>query len=283
MAAEKNLATALNKSPATVGNMTSAKDLVTSMTGAIAQALPKHLTADRMARLLLTEFYKNPKLMQCTRASIVGGVLQSSQLGLEIGSGLGHAYLIPFNANKKIGNEWVTTVEAQLVIGYQGMLDLARRSGELISIHAAAVRKGDHFVYKRSLDGDVLEHEERYETDDFTHFYAMARFKNGGHSYIVWPIKKIREHALRHSKVRGKLVGPWESDFEAMCIKTMIRALFKFLPRSVEIVSAITADGAVVNHLDDGTLDIVPECDAPIETQYEDVTNDTAAPESPAA
>ena len=253
MNSNKSLAGSLNKSPAVIGSMGTAKDLISKMLPAIAQALPKHLNADRMSRIILTEFHKNPKLIDCSQASIIGGILQSSQLGLEIGSGLGHAYLIPFDKKGKVDGEWkVVSTEAQLIIGYQGMLELARRSGELIAIHASAVRKGDHFIHRRSLEADILEHEEKYDSDEVTHFYAMARLKGGGHTYLVWPAKKMKEHALRHSKAMDyktkekKLSGPWETDYEAMGCKTMIRALFKFLPKSAEMNSAIEADGNVI-------------------------------------
>lgn len=268
--ADKSLSAALKNSPAVLGTMGTAKDLVAQMLPAIQQALPKHISADRVSRIILTEFHKNPKLLTCSRASIIGGILQSSQLGLEIGSGLGHAYLIPFDKRSKdsTGNWSVVSTEAQLVIGYQGMLELANRSGNLISIHASAVRKGDIFTHKRSLEGDTLEHEERWESDDITHFYCLARFKNGGHAFLVWPAAKMRAHAIKNSKVRGKLVGPWEDDYEAMGCKTMVRALFKFLPKSAEIADAVRIDGAVVKH-DVDTGDLLAEVDTPLSIEAE--------------
>lgn len=254
--AEKNLTAALKNSPAVIGNMGTAKDLITKMMPAIMQAIPKHLNADRMSRIILTEFHKNPKLLGCSQASIIGGILQSAQLGLEIGSGLGQAYMIPFDKKQNINGTWtVVSSEAQFIIGYQGMIELANRSGNLLNIYAGAVRKGDHFVYKRSLEGDILEHEERFETDEITHFYALARFKNGGHAYLVWPSKKMRDHAVKNSKVRGKLVGPWESDYEAMGNKTMVRALFKFLPKSAEMAEAAQVDGSIIRQGENGVLD----------------------------
>ena len=95
----------------------------------LALAVPKHLSADRMARIAATELRKTPALLNTTPASFLGAVMQSAQLGLEPGSALGQAYLVPY------GNQ------CQLILGYRGMIDLARRSGQVLSLSAFAVHE----------------------------------------------------------------------------------------------------------------------------------------------
>ena len=63
-------------------------------------------------------------------ASLMSAIVKASQLGLEVGSAMGHAYLVPYKT------------EATLIIGYRGMLALARRSGEIQSITARVVSAG---------------------------------------------------------------------------------------------------------------------------------------------
>ena len=99
----------------------------------LALAIPKHLNADRLARIAATELRKTPALLNTTEASFMGAVMQSAQLGLEPGSALGQAYLVPYGK------------ECQLILGYRGMIDLARRSGQVLSLNAYAVREGDDF------------------------------------------------------------------------------------------------------------------------------------------
>ena len=99
----------------------------------IALALPRHLTADRLARIALTEVRKTPALASCDQASFLGAIMQCAALGLEPGSALGHAYMIPFRNNKK------NITEVQFIVGYRGMIDLARRSGQILSIEARTV------------------------------------------------------------------------------------------------------------------------------------------------
>lgn len=101
----------------------------------LAAALPKHLTADRMARIAATEIRKNPELLRTTPESFMGAVMQGAQLGIELGSALGQAYLVPYGDT------------CQFILGYRGMIDLARRSGQVLSLNAYVVHERDDFSY----------------------------------------------------------------------------------------------------------------------------------------
>lgn len=70
-------------------------DQIMEMVPQLSKALPRHMNPERMARIALTEFRKNPTLGNCTPASFFGSLLTASQLGLEPGP-LGHCYLIPY-------------------------------------------------------------------------------------------------------------------------------------------------------------------------------------------
>src|SRR5689334_9796436 len=111
----------------------------------IKAALPKHMAPERMARVALTEVRKTPALAKCDVRTFIGAVIQLSQLGLEPGGVLGHAYLIPFENRSK------NTTDVQLIIGYRGMIDLARRSGQIQSLQAVIVREGDRFDVQMGL------------------------------------------------------------------------------------------------------------------------------------
>jgi recombination protein RecT len=199
------------------------------MKAQLAAALPKHLTADRMARIVLTELRRVPKLLDCEPASLMGAVMQCAQIGLEPGNGLGHAYLIPFGR------------EVQLIIGYRGFLDLARRSGQIVSISARAVYAGDRFEYAYGLN-EKLVHEpapNRAKDAELTFVYAVASLKDGGHQFEVMSRADV-EKVRAKSKSGGS--GPWKDHYEEMAKKTAIRRLFKYLPVSVELQRAVMAD-----------------------------------------
>lgn len=229
----------------------------------IALALPKHMTADRLARIALTEIRKTPKLAQCDQTSFLGAIMQLASLGLEPGGALGHAYLIPFDKSSKEGNQWVKKTEVQLVIGYRGMIDLARRSGQIVSLSARIVHEKDKFAYAYGLD-ETLEHVpfEGAAPGEMTHVYAVAKLMGGGVQFEVMSraqVEHIRNEsqgykaALSASEKYNKEVNsPWTSHFDEMAKKTAIRLLFKYLPVSIEIQRAVgldeQADAGVPQH-----------------------------------
>lgn len=226
------------------------KDLAHLMASAKVQAqlraaLPRHMTPERMARIATTEMRKVPKLAQCDPMSFLGAVIQCAQLGLEPGNALGHAYILPFEKRRKVGNQWQTErVEAQVIIGYRGMIDLARRSGQIVSIDARAVYEGDHFDCKLGLDAR-LEHEPDWQNpnrsapDKLRFVYAVAKLKDGGIQFDVMSRAEVDGVRARSKSADN---GPWVTDYSAMALKTVVRRLFKFLPVSIEIQTAVGLD-----------------------------------------
>lgn len=217
----------------------------------IAAALPRHMTPDRMARIVMTEVRKTPKLLQCNPKSLFGAVIQASQLGLEPGSALGHAYLVPYGK------------EVQLIMGYRGMIDLARRSGQIVSIEARTVYAGDEFSYSFGLNPD-LQHTPcpALERGEMTHVYAIAKLVGGGLQWDVMEnaeVLKIRDESKGYIAAKKyKSSSPWDTHPVPMALKTVVRRLFKFLPVSIEMQSAIGLDEQVdagVHQRNDAVID----------------------------
>jgi recombination protein RecT len=212
-------------------------DLLAKMRPQIALALPKHVSPDRVMRIALTALKSTRGLADCTSQSFLGSLLQASVLGLEINTPLGHAYLIPFHERKS------NTTLAQLVIGYQGMLDLARRSGMVKSIYARAVYAGDNFDFEYGLEPRLL-HKPGEWTDgkrELTHVYAVARLTDGEPTFTVLTVREVEWYRER-SKARD--VGPWVTDYDAMAMKTAVRRLYTWLPKSAEQAQAVALDDA---------------------------------------
>ncbi|CDG95446.1 recombination and repair protein; Rac prophage [Xenorhabdus bovienii str. puntauvense] len=211
-----------------------------SMKAQLAAALPRHMTPDRMIRIVTTEIRKTPALASCDMQSFVGAVVQCSQLGLEPGNALGHAYILPFDKKRKEGDRWLTVkTEAQLIIGYRGMIDLARRSGQIVSISARTVRDGDKFHFEYGLNENLTHVPGENEDAPITHVYAVARLKDGGVQFEVMTFKQV-EKVRTQSKAGTN--GPWVSHWEEMAKKTVIRRLFKYLPVSIEMQKAVVLD-----------------------------------------
>src|SRR3990167_112178 len=200
----------------------------------IAMALPKHMNADRLARIAMTSILRNPRLLECTPQSLMGAIIQSAQLGLEPDDQRGLVYLVPFRNNKK------GTVDVQLIAGFKGLMDLARRSGKITAIYAEVVHVKDTFSYRLGTE-QFLHHikSDDMNPGEVIKVYALARFPNNQCQFIVLSLADV-EKSRQRSKAKDS--GPWETDFEAMAKKTALRQLCKYLPSSVELTTAVALD-----------------------------------------
>lgn len=230
--------------------------LVQRMAPELSRALPKHINADRMARIVLTALRINPKLAETSEASFLGAVLTAAQLGLEVNTPLGHAYLIPYGR------------DCQLIIGYQGMVELARRSGVVTSLYAYPVHEGDRFEFTLGLE-PTLQHEPSKAPDrdrkPVSHVYAVAHQKDGPPIFVVLTWSEVM---ARKARSRSGNNGPWKTDTTAMALKTAVRSLWKWLPKSIEMQRA-----AAIEAVDDNQMRVTqaaawdPEITAALEGQ----------------
>jgi recombination protein RecT len=222
----------------------------------IGMALPRHLTADKLMRIALTEINRNQLLKQCTRESLVSSIIQSSQLGLYPDSITGEAYLIPYKNNKN-GN-----YECQFMVGYQGLLTLAYRSSQIVNVFAKEVCINDFFEFEFGTNS-ILKHKPcKEDRGDTIYYYAIAILKNGGSQFEVMSKSDIEKHK-KHSKSSNSNYSPWATHYDEMAKKTVIKQLLKLLPRSSEdmnLFKAISLDnqadlGIQVNNI----IDVDPE------------------------
>lgn len=193
-------------------------DLVNQFAPEIMKVLPKHLTPDRMTRVILTEIRKNPKLAECSQSSLFSSIIQCVQLGLEPGSGLGHAYLVPYGR------------ECTFICGYQGMIELAERNG--LAVYAKVAYEHDIFIYEDGLDPKLIHKPMMGQSEsrgEILAAYAIAVYKDGRKKFEVLSVGQIEDHRKKSKFPNG---GPWKDHYAEMAKKTAIRVLFKMLPKS---------------------------------------------------
>lgn len=233
--ANTKLAAAINRAPSTEQRPQTIAGLMADpkIKAQMALALPKHMTSDRLARIALTEIRKVPTLAKCDQTSFLGAIMQCAQLGLEPGGALGHAYLLPFENRKK------GITEVQFIVGYRGMIDLARRSGQIVSLTARTVHENDEFSYQYGLSEDLKHVPATGERGALQYVYAVAKLKDGGVQFEVMSRSDIDK--VRAQSKAGNY-GPWQTHYDEMAKKTVIRRLFKYLPVSIELATAVTMD-----------------------------------------
>jgi len=217
------------------------QDLFKRMAPEIEKVLPKHIKSDHLLRVALTEIRKNPKLLECSSQSLLGALMLAAQLGLEPGI-LGHAYLIPYYNSK------TRSTEVQFQIGYKGYIDLVRRSGELQTLDVHEVCRGDAFEYEYGLTPKLMHRPALENRGEPYCYYAIAKLKDGGFSYLVMSIQDVEKFRKRSKSPDS---GPWVTDYDAMAKKTVIKQLAKYLPLSTEIQTQIVQDEVTKKEYED--------------------------------
>lgn len=230
---------------------------VQRMQDQFAAAMPRGAEAAQLVRDALTALNMVPKLGECTRNSVLGALMTCAQLGLRPNvPALGHAWLIPFWDSRERVNK------AQLIVGYQGMVELAQRSGRIQSLVARVVHERDEFYVNYGLE-DALVHKPVIFGDagDPIAYYAVAKFKDGGHAFVV--LNRDQVEAFR-KRSKSKDNGPWVTDYDAMAMKTTVRQLFKWMPKSTDLAIAMSADESV-------RVDLTPESIEQVQGDFIDV------------
>lgn len=225
------------KKPGTLAGLkhSQVQDVIASMKGQISQALPKHLTADRMIQMATSLIVKNPKLAECSAASLVGAVMQASILGFRPVEQLGECYFVPYGG------------VVQFQIGYKGFITLARRSGELKNIYAEVVHEGDKFEVEFGLEPKLV-HIPRMDNENakLTHVYAVSRYKDDGYNFMVLTASQVEKLRKRNPMQKGAPSGSWATDYDAMAKAKVIKQLAKYMPLSVDFMNATLSDEAVI-------------------------------------
>lgn len=228
------MATDLKQQLARVTEAPDRKDmrgLIARMEPQLERALPKQVGVERFTRTVLTELERTPKLYECEPKSLLGAMMLAAQLGLEPGP-LGQVYFVPFKNR------------ATFIIGYRGMIALAFRSGLLRDIEARAVRQGDHFVYQYGTR-PLLDFRPSVDRGSVEAYYGLARFKTKGQHFEVMTPAEIEERRKRSAAARSGS-SPWDTDYEAMALKTVVRKMAPYLPLSPATERAFAVDEGTV-------------------------------------
>ncbi|ATV35422.1 recombinase RecT [Fusobacterium pseudoperiodonticum] len=223
-------------------------DVIQAGAKQFATALPKHVNSERFVRIAITTIRQNPKLAKCSQESLLGALMVSAQLGLEPGN-LGQCYLIPFE-NKKAG-----TVECQFQIGYKGLIELLRRSGQLSDIYSYTVYENDDFNIEYGLSRTLTHKPNFDEKGEIKGFYAVAILKDGAKAFEYMTKDEVVKHEEKYRKGSYKN-DVWNKNFVEMSQKTVVKKLLKWLPVSVEFLEMAAKDEKSFKVIDDKSTEV---------------------------
>ena len=211
----------------------------------LAVALPKGtVEIDRFMQSALLAIYdtKNPNIAKCTPVSIYRALKESAALGLEVGGGLGQAYLIPYNESHQINGKWVKEMTAHFQMGYKGLIALARRSNTIKTIACEPVYSNDIFTVQLGCDRKI-DHRLDLSKDRGTiiGYYCLVELTNGGIQFAVKSVKDIEKHRNEFSKAYKPedKDNVWNKNFDAMALKTCAIQALKLCPISIEALEAV--------------------------------------------
>lgn len=217
-------------------------------------ALPKWLSVERLLRVVFSSALKNPRILDCTKESILNAVMGCATLGLE--PILGRAHLIPYNNNKRMPNgKWKKVLECQFQPGYQGLVDLARRTGTISDVYGFNVYEADEFDITYGMNRNI--HHKPWFMD------PKKRGKNESGeifgAYCVWVLKdgtihpefmylseihkrRNKSQAYQNAMQYKKEDTPWIQWPEEMNLKTVVKHSSKLVPASIEFMEAVSYD-----------------------------------------
>lgn len=225
-----------DKSQVAVRQPDRALALLESMEAEFAKCLPGILPIDMFMRVALTGFRKTPDLLLCTYKSLLGALLECARLGLAPCTE--EASLAPF---KNTNNN---THEVTLIIGYQGYVQLMYRSGQVSTVECEFVYAADEYEYTIG-DGGRFWHKPNIEAEDrgdIKFAYSYAKLTGEGRTKVAITTRK--EATALQKKYGRKPGSAWNSNFDGMWLKTPVRRVQKFAPKSPELRRAAVMDGA---------------------------------------
>jgi recombination protein RecT len=182
----------------------------------------------------LIDIYGSDKdLQDCEPGAVIMEALKAATLRLPINKNLGFAYIIPYRSK---GN-----MEPQMQIGYKGLIQLAMRTGEYRYLNADVVYEGELKSYDKLTGRMDLSGEPT--SNKVIGYFAYLELLNGFSKAVYWTKEQVIEHAKRFSKSYSGQYSPWQTDFDSMALKTVLRNLItKWGIMSVEMVQAVDRD-----------------------------------------
>lgn len=243
-------------------------DQVALMEEQFQKAMPAGYSATQLVRDAQTAIREIPRLADCDQASALGAFMTCAQLNLRPNV-MGQAYVVPYYDRRQRG------YRAQLQIGYQGLIDLAYRSGKVTLMEARTVYEKDDFYVEYGIE-PKLQHRPFLEGDPgkSVAYYAVARMTSGDYVFHVMSRFQAEQWRDKNASARnrdGEVVGPWREHFDAMAQKSCVRALAKWIPKDVAFSTAVSVDESVREDLH---VDAVARRVEPVSEKAVDVPGD---------
>jgi len=208
----------------------------------IAQLLPvtNKLKAERVIAQATMVIAQNEGLKNCTPQSVIGGIMTAAMFGLNPFPALNQCFFIPYQENKQDSQgQWHKISVCQFQMGYAGALKMLYNTGLVESIVAEAVHIDDKFENIRGTDAKIVHIpcNKMVMPETILGAYCVIKLKGFGCFEMYLPKERIEHLRKKGSRGKNELSGAWKTDYAAMAVVKVIKALCKKLPFSDEMLN----------------------------------------------
>ena len=185
-------------------------------------------------------------LKKCEPMSVIASCMVAATMDLPVDKNLGYAWVVPYGT------------KAQFQMGYKGYIQLALRTGQYKAINVVEIREGE-LIRWNSLSEEVEIDFTQRKSNKVIGYAGYFKLLNGFEKTVYWSREEIEAHAKKFSKTYNFKNGAWQTDFDSMAKKTVLRNLLsKWGILSIEMQKAYTADNNAVKEsiLKEDTMDI---------------------------
>lgn len=204
----------------TLTNAQKAKNYIETHASEIRAMLPGHIEQERFMKNMGRQLVSNRNLQDCDPASLVTSCVEAANLGLDIGT-LGSCWIVPFGR------------QATLIVGYQGLVDLAIRGGNVKAIHCEVVRENDEYG---ASEREFYHKYDPFDPEDvrgkIIGVYCIVDLANDSSQYEAMSVEQVER--VRATS-RASKSGPWVDHWDRMAIKTVLRRALTKIKLSPEV------------------------------------------------
>ncbi|MBL0320308.1 MAG: recombinase RecT [Alphaproteobacteria bacterium] len=193
---------------------------------------------------LLSLTNAKPELKAADPKTVISAAMIAATLDLPINPNLGFAYIVPYG---KV---------ASFQMGWKGFVQLAIRTGLYQTMNAAELYEGE-LISNNRITGEIVIDESKKKSDKIVAYVAYFKLKTGFEKYLYMTVDQVKKHASRYSKSYSRPGTPWQINFDAMALKTVLKMILsKYAILSIEMQSAITLDQGVIDSPVESSADI---------------------------
>lgn len=197
-------------------------------------------------------------IAQQNPVSVQNALRNAASIGISLNPASKHAYLVPRKTQSGMA--------ICLDISYMGLLHLAMSTGSIEFGQAKLVYANDTYESQGIDTAPLHKYNAFGNRGELVGAYCVARTSTGAYLTEEMDVKQLHEVRARSEAFSGgkqnkPASGPWVTDYEEMCRKTVVKRASKYWPsvdRLHEATQYLNTDGGEGITKDEPVRDVTP-------------------------